>query len=92
MILENITSIGVCQIATLVRRMACLVYIISFVILEDKDITTIVSVKLAENIINVEGPMISIRRHLNRMVRLAEILKRLCRHHDLCFEGLIFFL
>ena len=72
--------------------MTCLVYIISLIVLEDNDIATIVSVELAENIIYVEGPIIGIWRHLNRVVRFAEVLKGLSRHHDLCLKSFIFFL
>lgn len=92
MILENVTCVGVIKITTLVCRLTCLVYIISLIVLEDDDIATIVSIKLAKNIIYVEGPIIGIWRHLNRMGRLTEILKRLSRHHDLCLKSFIFFL
>ena len=71
--------------------MACLVDILSSGILKDNDIATVVSVKLTEDIMYVEGPAIGVWRHLNWMVRLTEVLKRLSRHHDLCLKSLIFF-
>ena len=91
MVLENVTCVGILQITAHVCRMACLVYVLSSGILKDNDIAAIVSVKLAEDIVYVEGPAIGVWRHLNWMVRLTEVLKRLSRHHDLCLKSLIFF-
>ena len=91
MIFENVTCVGILQITAHIRRMTCLVNILSLGVLKDLDIAAIISVKLTKNIMYVKSPVIGVWRHLNWMVRLAKVLQRLSGHHDLCLKSLIFF-
>jgi len=72
--------------------MASLVAIVAMTILENNNVTTIVSVKLSQDIIDVESSVISVRRNLDRVSLLVKVLNQLLRHHNFMFQLFIIFI
>jgi len=73
-ILENVTSLRVLQVTSDIRGMSSLVAIISLTILEYDDITTIISIQFAKDIVHVESSVVCVRRHLHWMLVFAKVL------------------
>lgn len=82
----------VLQVTTNVRHVARLVAIVALTILEDNDVSTIIPIKLTEDIVHVESPIVSIGRHLDWVLGLGEVLNQLLGHDNLGLEGLILLL
>ena len=91
-VLQDIPGLGVCQVTANVRWMASLVAIVAMTILENNNVTTIVSVKLSQDIIDVESSVISVRRNLDRVSLLVKVLNQLLRHHNFMFQLFIIFI
>ena len=73
-VLEDIARGGVLQITTNICLLASLVDIIALTILKYDDVATLITIKLTQDIINIERAMISIWRHFNWMSGLLEVL------------------
>lgn len=75
MVLKDIASNWILKITSVICQMACLVTRITMAILENYYVSSIVSLQLTQDIINVERSMVRIWGNLNRMIWLVEILK-----------------
>ena len=73
-VLKDIASYWILKIATIICQMACFVARITVVILENYDISSIISLQLTQDIIDVESSMVRIWGDLNGMIWLVEIL------------------
>lgn len=69
--------------------MASLVKIVAMAILKNDDVATIVSVKLSQDIVDVECSTVSIWRILDRVGLFVKVLNQLLGHHNFVLQLLI---
>ena len=91
-VLKNITCSWILQITSNVSRVASLIAIISLTILKNDDVSTVISVELTQDVVDVESPIVSIRWHLDWVLLLTKVLDQLLRHEDFGLKSLILFL
>ena len=92
MVLQDVPRDGVLQVTSDVCLVACLVTVVALTILEDNDVSTVIAIKLTEDVVDVEGAVVSIGRHLHGVSRLVEVLNQLLRHHNFSLQSFIFLL
>ena len=88
-VFKDVACVGILKITSDVGGVTSLVTAVTLVVLENNNVATIITVKLTQDVIDVESAMVSIWRHLDWMSRLVEVLDQLLRHNDLSFESLI---
>ena len=88
-VFKDVACVGILKITSDVGGMTSLVKAVALVVLKNDYVATIITVKLTQDVIDVESTMVSIWRHLDWMSRLIEVLDQLLRHDDLSFKSLI---
>mmetsp|Transcript_13465 Transcript_13465/g.18429 ORF Transcript_13465/g.18429 Transcript_13465/m.18429 type:complete len:311 (-) Transcript_13465:4071-5003(-) len=90
-VLQDVASRWVLQVAAYIRRLPSLVDVVTLTILEDNDVATLIAIELAQDVVYVKGAMVGIRGHLHWVCWLVEVLDKVLRHDDFSLEGLLFF-
>ena len=88
-VLEDVARLCVLEITPRIRPLTGLVHMMTFAILKDDNVASLVSVELTQDVAHVEGSIVRVRWHLHRMKHLSKVLDHLLRHHDLSLKGLI---
>lgn len=73
-VLKNVSCQWVGQVTSNVRQLSGLIDVVTLIIFEDNNISTVVSIKFSKDIIDIKSPIFSVRRHLNWMVWFVKIL------------------
>ena len=85
MVFKDVTSCWVLKVATGIGGLSSFVYVVALTILQHLDIASVISIELAQYIMDVKCSMFRVRWHLHRMTWLVEVLKHVLGHEDLSF-------
>lgn len=91
-VLEDVAGGGVLEVTANVSLLASLVNVVALTILEHNNVATLIAVQLTQDVIDVEGAVVGVGRHLYGMSWLVKVLDQVLRHHNLSLEGLLFLL